>query len=84
MKSEYVALSLIGVFLVAAVLTWRKFRAVDRQFAKMQQQINEMRWMESRLFLMEVNTKRGADGTGDLSQKSMLGGAAVDEDPLSA
>jgi hypothetical protein len=75
MKPEYLALSLICAFLIAVILTWRKFRAIDGRFARMQQEINELRWMESRLFLMEVYAKNTADRTDAASQK----GAAANE-----
>jgi type II secretory pathway component PulM len=77
MKPEYVVLSFIGAFLIAVILAWRKFQAVDRQFARMQQEINELRWMESRLFLMEVNAKRAADRTDAVSQKGVAANDAA-------
>jgi hypothetical protein len=72
MKPEYLTLSLIGAFLIVVILAWRKFHAVDRQFARMQQEINELRWMESRLFLMEVNAKGAADRADIVPQKGLV------------
>jgi hypothetical protein len=56
MKPEYLV-SFIFAFLIVVILAWRKFRAMDRRFERMQQEINELRWLESRLFLMEVNAR---------------------------
>jgi hypothetical protein len=78
MNPEYLTLSFIGAFLfmsaflIVVILARRKFHAVDKQFARLQQEINELRWMESRLFLMEVNSKRTVDRTDILSQKGLV------------
>ena len=57
MKPEYLVLVFICASLSLVILAWRKFRAIDRRFEQIQQEINELRWMESRLFLMEVNAR---------------------------
>jgi hypothetical protein len=55
MKPEYLVICFIFALLIVVILAWRKFRAMDRRFERMQQEMNELRWMESRLFLMGVN-----------------------------
>lgn len=81
MKPEYLTLSCIGVFiaafLIVVILGWRKFQAVDRHLARIQQEINELRWMESRLFLMEVNAKRTVDRTDIVPQKGLVANDAA-------
>jgi hypothetical protein len=69
MLPEYSVLFLICAFLMVVILACRKLRAMDRRFERMQQEINELRWMESRLFLMEVNARPTAVGTEAESKK---------------
>jgi hypothetical protein len=69
MKPEYLALFFICASAIVVILAWRKFRAMDRRFERMQQEINELRWMESRLFLMEVNARPTVVGTEAESKK---------------
>jgi hypothetical protein len=61
MKPEDLVLFLIGAIVLVMILIWRRFRVIDRRLARMQQEINELRWIESRLFLIGVNARPGAD-----------------------
>jgi hypothetical protein len=45
------------MLLITLILVWRKFRAVDKRFEQMKHEINELRWIESRLFLMALNPR---------------------------
>jgi hypothetical protein len=56
MEFEYLVLFILA-FLLALILLWKKFRSLDKRLERMQQQINELRWIESRLFLMGVNAR---------------------------
>ena len=69
MKPEDLVLFLIGAIVLVMILIWRRFRVIDRRLARMQQEINELRWIESRLFLIGVNARPGADLGEAESQK---------------
>jgi hypothetical protein len=64
---------LIGVLLFGLILAWRKFRAIDRRLGQMQQEIHELRWLESRIFMMGINAKLKADPSETESQKDVVG-----------
>jgi hypothetical protein len=49
MKPEYLMLFFVCASLIVVILARTKLRAMDRRFERMQQEINELRWMESRL-----------------------------------
>jgi len=55
MQYEYFVLLFILALLSALILIWRRFQKIDKRLERMQQEINELRWIESRLFLMGVN-----------------------------
>jgi hypothetical protein len=57
MNPEFVVF-IIGAFLTGVFLVWRRFRGVDRRLGQMQQEINELRWMESRLFMLGMNAPK--------------------------
>jgi hypothetical protein len=63
MKPKYLVLGFVGTFLIVVILIWRRLRAIDRWFERMQREINELRWIESRLFLMGVNARPTGAGT---------------------
>jgi hypothetical protein len=69
MKPEYLMLFFVCASLIVVILARTKLRAMDRRFERMQQEINELRWMESRLFLMEVNARPTIVGTEAESKK---------------
>jgi hypothetical protein len=54
MNAEFVVF-LIGAFLTGVIFVWMRFRAIDRQLRQMHQEINELRWMESRLFMLGMS-----------------------------
>ena len=56
MPVEYEALA-IGIFLVAAILFWKKVRAVEKRLGKVQREINVLRVQESRRFVIELNSR---------------------------
>ncbi len=69
MKPEYLVLVFICASLSLVILAWRKFRAIDKRFEQIQQEINELKWMESRLFLMQVHARPTVVGTEAESKK---------------
>jgi DNA-binding transcriptional regulator of glucitol operon len=56
MNSEFVVF-LISAFLIGVILVWWRFRGIGRRLGRMQQEIDELRWMESRLLMMGIHAK---------------------------
>jgi hypothetical protein len=57
MLNGYEAFAVGGAFLVAAILVWKKLRFIERRLGELQNEINELRTVESRLFMMALNAK---------------------------
>jgi DNA-binding transcriptional regulator of glucitol operon len=71
MNPEFVVI-LIGAFVIAVILVWWKFRVIHRRLGRMQQEINELRWMESRLFMMGINAKPEVDRPEAEAEKGVV------------
>jgi hypothetical protein len=54
MMAEYTSFA-IGVFLVVAIMVWKKLRVIDKRLTEMQNEVDELRTIESRLFIMALN-----------------------------
>jgi hypothetical protein len=57
MNPEFVVF-LICAFLTGVILVWRRFRVIDGRLGQMQQEINELRWIESRLFMLGMKAPK--------------------------
>jgi hypothetical protein len=54
MTIEYTAFA-IGAFFIAVVLIWKKLRFIDARLREMRTELNELRTVETRLFMMALN-----------------------------
>jgi hypothetical protein len=61
---------LICAFLIGVILVWRRFRAVDRRLGQMQQEINELRWMESRLLMLGMKAPKVDHSEADPDERT--------------
>jgi hypothetical protein len=61
MLNGYEAFAVGGAFLVAAIFVWKKLRFIQRRLGELRNEINELRTVESRLFMMALNAKSKAD-----------------------
>jgi hypothetical protein len=77
MTVEYEALA-IGVLLIAVILLWKKARVFDARLLKLQNGLDELRTVESRLFLMALNANPKGDAStiGPMPAKSNGSGTA--------
>jgi hypothetical protein len=79
MNPEFVLFLLgIGAFLTGVILVWIRFRTIERQLGQMRQDINELRWMESRLFMLgmkapKANHSEADSGKGAVRQDANTG-----------
>ncbi len=51
------------IWLAAATLIWKKLRFLEARLKKMQNELTELHTVESRLFLMALNSKAKAEAT---------------------
>jgi hypothetical protein len=77
MTIEFAAALAIGTFLVVVILIWKKLRFIDARLREMQNEINELHTVESRLFMMALNVKH--DPKTDPSVLTEDGGSVDDE-----
>ena len=57
MQNGYEAFAVGGAFLVSAIFVWKKLLFIEKGLGKLQNEINELRTVESRLFMMALNAK---------------------------
>ena len=57
MQNGYEAFAVGGAFLIAAIFVWKKLRFIKKGLGKLQNEINELRTVESRLLMMALNAK---------------------------
>ncbi len=76
MLSEYEAFAVGGAFLLASIFFWKRLRFVEGRLGKLQNEINALRTIESRLFMMALIAKSKADPhserpEGEVSEKHL-------------
>jgi hypothetical protein len=54
MTIEYAAVA-IGAFLIVAIMIWKRLRFINARLMKIQNELNELRTIASRLFIMALN-----------------------------
>jgi hypothetical protein len=79
MTIEYVALA-IGAFLIVVIMIWKRLRFIGARLIEMQNELNELRTIESRLFMMALNADSKVEASKKGPSPRSNGGEAVAED----
>jgi hypothetical protein len=70
MTIEHSAAFVIGTFLFVVVLIWKQLRFIDTRLRGMRTELNELRTVETRLFMMALNANPKVEAASPVEPKN--------------